>query len=189
MAEKVIINDVGPRDGLQNQPKILSVDERLQLIDSLIRANVEHIEAGAFVSLKAVPAMAGTNEVVRGLAGKKGEFSVLIPNLRGYELAVEAGAKSVVMVLYGSDGMAEKNVRMTRAQAEDATREIIKQARQDNVGVVAAIAVAFACPFDGLTDPEVVTVESYERLNPIDAKDAAQCRAAPRSAAQISTRC
>ena len=157
MAEKVIINDVGPRDGLQNQPKILSVDERLQLIDSLIRANVEHIEAGAFVSLKAVPAMAGTNEVVRGLAGKKGEFSVLIPNLRGYELAVEAGAKSVVMVLYGSDGMAEKNVCMTRAQAEDATREIIKQARQDNVGVVAAIAVAFACPFDGLTDPEVVT--------------------------------
>lgn len=156
MSESVIINDVGPRDGLQNQPKILSVAERLQLIDSLSAAKVEHVEVGAFVSPKAVPAMAGTDEVVKGLSGKTGKFSVLIPNMRGYQLAVEAGATSVAMVLYGSEGMAEKNVRMTRAQAEDATEEIIRQAKIDNVEVIATIAVAFECPFDGPTDPGVV---------------------------------
>jgi len=165
MTEKVIINDVGPRDGLQNQPKILSVSERLQLIDSLIKANVEHIEVGAFVSPKAVPAMAGTDEVVRKLAGKNGEFSALIPNMRGYELAVEAGATSVAMVLYGSDGMAEKNVRMTAAQAEDATEEILKQAQKDKVDVIATISVAFVCPFDGPTNPEVVKTTTGKFLD------------------------
>ena len=108
MGEKVVINDVGPRDGLQNQPKILSIEERLRLIQSLVDANVKHIEVGSFVSPKAVPAMAGTDQVVQSLDKKAAEFSALIPNMRGYDLAVEAGATSVAMVLYGSDGMAEK---------------------------------------------------------------------------------
>lgn len=165
MAEKVIINDVGPRDGLQNQPKILSVDERLQLIDGLSKANVEHVEVGAFVSPKAVPAMAGTDEVVKNLAGRQGQFSALIPNMRGYELAVEAGAKTVAMVLYGTDGMAEKNVRMTRAQAEDATVEILKQAQVDGVEVIATIGVAFVCPFDGPADPGVINATTGKFLD------------------------
>jgi len=101
MGERVVINDVGPRDGLQNQAKILSVSERVQLIEALITADIEHIEVGAFVSPKAVPAMAGTDEVVKALLDKKGEFSVLIPNMRGYELALDAGATAVAMVLYG----------------------------------------------------------------------------------------
>lgn len=157
MSEQVIINDVGPRDGLQNQPKILSIEERLKLIDALLAANIEHVEVGAFVSPKAVPAMAGTDEVVKNLAGKAGDFSVLIPNLRGYEIAVEAGAKTVAMVLYGSEGMAQKNVRMSRLQADEAAEQIIERARQDNVNVIATIAVAFECPFDGPTDPAIVS--------------------------------
>ena len=156
MGEKVVINDVGPRDGLQNQPKILSIEERLRLIQSLVDANVKHIEVGSFVSPKAVPAMAGTDQVVQSLDKKAAEFSALIPNMRGYDLAVEAGATSVAMVLYGSDGMAEKNVRMTRLQADQATEAILKQAQQDNVEVIATIAVAFVCPFDGPTDPAIV---------------------------------
>ena len=156
MGEKVVINDVGLRDGLQNQPKILSIEERLRLIQSLVDANVKHIEVGSFVSPKAVPAMAGTDQVVQSLDKKAAEFSALIPNMRGYELAVEAGATSVAMVLYGSDGMAEKNVRMSRLQADQATEAILKQAQQDNVEVIATIAVAFVCPFDGPTDPSIV---------------------------------
>jgi len=156
MSDRVVINDVGPRDGLQNQPKILSVAERLQLIRALRDANVEHVEVGAFVSPKAVPAMAGTDEVVQSLAGESGNFSVLIPNRRGYDLAAAAGANTVAMVLYASDGMAQKNVAMTRAQADDATLEILQQARHDGVEVIATIAVAFECPFDGPTDPDIV---------------------------------
>ena len=154
---RVIVNDVGPRDGLQNQPKILSPAERVQLVKALLAAGMGHVEVGAFVSPKAVPAMAGTDEVLSGLANiSDAVLTVLIPNLRGYELATAAGAKSVCMVLYGSDGMAQANVRMSREQAETATAEILTRARADGVRVTSAIAVAFECPFNGPVDPSLV---------------------------------
>jgi hypothetical protein len=97
--DRVIINDVGPRDGLQNQAKILTPAERVQLVRALLAAGMDHVEVGAFVSPKAVPAMAGTDEVLAGLPNTSDEvLTVLIPNLRGYELAMAAGAKSVCMV-------------------------------------------------------------------------------------------
>lgn len=163
MTERVIINDVGPRDGLQNQPKILSVEERLQLIKGLVAAKVEHIELGAFVSPKAVPAMAGTDEVFRLSADLTGQFSALVPNVRGYELAMEAGCKTVAMVLYGSETMAQKNVRMSRDQALTDTENMLKRAADDGIEVIATIGVAWQCPFDGKTDPQVVR-ESATRM-------------------------
>lgn len=154
--QEIIINEVGPRDGLQSQPKILSVEQRLSLIDALIAADLSHIEVGAFVSPKAVPAMAGAAEIMANLGDRKGEFSVLIPNLRGYQMAVESGAKTVAMVLYGSDGFAQKNVRMSRLEAQQQTQQILEQASADNVEVIATISTAFECPFDGPTDPAIV---------------------------------
>ena len=155
--DRVIVNDVGPRDGLQNQPKILSPGERVQLVRALLAAGMDHVEVGAFVSPKAVPAMAGADRVLAGLADTADEIlTVLIPNVRGYELATAAGARSVCMVLYGSDGMAQANVQMSREQAETATAEILKLARADGVRVTATIAVAFECPFDGPVDSSLV---------------------------------
>ena len=157
MADRVIFTDVGPRDGLQNQPKILTVEERLRLVGALVEAGVRSIEVGSFVSPKAVPAMAGTDQVVAGLpAGDGVSYSALIPNMKGYELARDAGVRTVNMVLYASEGMAQKNVGMTMAQAEEATRKILDCARDDGVSVIAAVATAFCCPFDGPTDPGVV---------------------------------
>jgi len=157
MIEKVIVNDVGPRDGLQNQPKTLLPEQRLQLIQALIDAGVRHIEVGSFVSPKAVPAMAGAEQVVAGLpAASDSCFTVLIPNMKGYELAGAAGARSVTMVLYGSESMAQKNARMSKQQAQVVTTEILDRAKHDGIRVSAAIATAFACPFDGPTDPSEV---------------------------------
>lgn len=157
MAETVIVNDVGPRDGLQNQPRILDPQQRLQLIGAVRASGLEHIEVGSFVSPKAVPAMAGTDAVVAGLQGlDAGQYSALIPNLRGYELARDAGVKTVVMVLYGSDGMARKNVNMSRKEADDVTDIIVQRAREDGIAVIATIGVAFECPFDGPVDPGLV---------------------------------
>ncbi len=156
MTQKIIINEVGPRDGLQNQSKLLSIDERLQLIRALVEANVDHIEVGAFVSPKAVPAMAGTDEVLQSLRGESENFSVLIPNQRGYELARQAGAKTVAMVLYASEGMAVKNVGMTKLRAEQDAEAILQCAKADGINVVATVSVAFECPFDGPTDPMIV---------------------------------
>ena len=155
---RVIVNDVGPRDGLQNQGKILSPSERVQLIVALLHAGIRHVEVGAFVSPRAVPAMAGADEVLAGLVERDVEntvFTVLIPNYRGYEMAIEAGAKSVCMVLYGSDAMAQANVRMSREQAEAATADILNRAQADGVRVTATIAVAFECPFEGPVDAGV----------------------------------
>ena len=157
MAETVIVNDVGPRDGLQNQPRILDAQQRLQLIGAVRASGLEHIEVGSFVSPKAVPAMAGTDAVVAGLQGlDAGQYSALIPNLRGYELARDAGVKTVVMVLYGSDGMARKNVNMSREEADDVTDTIVQRAQEDGIAVIATIGVAFECPFDGPVDPGLV---------------------------------
>ena len=165
MTEQVVITDVGPRDGLQNQPKILSISERLQLIDALKSAGLGSIEVGSFVSPKAVPAMAGTNEVVAGLAVDDGvDYTALIPNMKGYELAVGAGVRCVTMVLYASDGMASKNVNMTLAQADDVTADILLRAKADGVKVIATIAVGFSCPFDGPTDPGIVRASAARFL-------------------------
>jgi len=157
MPERVIVNDVGPRDGLQNQARILTPEQRLELVQALIAAGVNHIEVGSFVSPKAVPAMAGADQVVAGLpATADGCFTVLIPNMKGYELASAAGARSVTMVLYGSEGMAQKNANMGKQQAEAVAADILRRARQDGIRVCTAIAVAFECPFDGPTDPAEV---------------------------------
>jgi len=144
MSERVIVNDVGPRDGLQNQRKILTPAERLQLVESLVAAGMKHIEVGS-------------EEIIAGLPAVPGAcFTVLIPNMKGYALARAAGARSVTMVLYGSDGMARKNVKMGKQKAEEVSAEILQCARKDGIRVSTAIAVAFECPFDGPTDPEEV---------------------------------
>ncbi|AQA19311.1 hydroxymethylglutaryl-CoA lyase [Halioglobus japonicus] len=157
MIDRIVFTDVGPRDGLQNQPKILTIDERLALIESIAAAGVKNIEVGSFVSPKAVPAMAGTDELVRRLPTDDGvHYSALIPNRKGYELARDAGVRTVNMVLYASEGMAQRNVKMSIAEAEEATGQILEMAKNDGVSVVAAIATAFCCPFDGPTDPGVV---------------------------------
>ena len=153
----VTVNDVGPRDGLQNQPKILSPAQRVELVRALLAAGMDHVEVGAFVSPKAVPAMAGADEVLAGLSDENNSvLTVLIPNFRGYELAAAAGARSVCMVLYGSDAMAQANARMSRVEAEEATAKILRRARADGVRVTSTIAVAFECPFDGPVDPGLV---------------------------------
>jgi hydroxymethylglutaryl-CoA lyase len=153
----VTIRDVGPRDGLQNQPRLLEPAARARLVRALLAAGLPEVEAGAFVSPKAVPAMAGTDEVLAGLADMDSAgLTVLVPNLRGYELARQAGARSVCMVLYGSERMAEANVRMNREEAANATQAILARARGDGVRVIATVAVAFECPWEGRTDPGYV---------------------------------
>ena len=158
MGSCVILNDVGPRDGLQNQPKILRPEERVSLVRALLQAGLSHVEVGAFVSAKAVPAMAGADEILAALGRNSSKvLTVLIPNFRGYELAVAAGARSVCMVLYGTDSMAQANVKMSRKQAQAVAVDVLEQAQKDGVRVTTTIAVAFDCPFEGLVDPGLIS--------------------------------
>ncbi len=166
MTGHVVINDVGPRDGLQNQQNILEPTERVLLIEALINAGVKHIEAGAFVSPKAVPAMADSGQVFAALSDNAGlTCTALVPNMKGYELAGAAGVRSVAMVLYASDGMSRKNVNMDMEQVERITCDILARAREDGIRVSAYISVAFGCPFDGEVQPGKVHTISDKFLD------------------------
>jgi hydroxymethylglutaryl-CoA lyase len=154
-AERIVVNEVGPRDGLQSQPRLLTVDQRLQLIDALVRAGLQHIEFGAFVSPSAVPAMAGT-EVLAARLPRGPTYTALIPNRRGYDRARDAGVRSMALVIAASDTMNEKNIRMRTDAALAVCAEVLAQARVDGIAVQAYVATAWECPFEGATDAGVV---------------------------------
>jgi hydroxymethylglutaryl-CoA lyase len=164
MAEAVELNDVGPRDGLQSQSRILAPAERVRLVRALLAAGVGHVEVGAFVSPRAVPAMTGTDQVLASLLpAPNTTLTVLVPNARGYELALAAGARSVCLVVYGSEGMAQANVRMSREAADMEAVGILGRALADGIRVTATMAVAFECPYDGPVDP-LLAVDTARRF-------------------------
>lgn len=161
--ETVLVNDVGPRDGLQNQDKVLTVQERVSLIKSLVDAGVQAVEVGAFVSPKSVPAMAGTDLVAAALPSGDVSYSALIPNRKGYELALASGIRTVNLVVAASNTMNEKNIRMSTDRAMAMSREVIEQGRVDGVVTQAYIATAWVCPFEGKVEEETV-VELAQQL-------------------------
>lgn len=157
MKNFVRVNEVGPRDGLQSQGKTLSVEQRRLMIEGLLKAGVRAVEAGSFVSPRAVPQMAGTGELFGCLPLREQvHYSALIPNLKGYELAREAGAQSVAVVLSATETMNQRNINMSLSQTVEVCAELMQQATRDGVDARAYVAVAFECPFEGLTPQDVV---------------------------------
>jgi hydroxymethylglutaryl-CoA lyase len=150
MSEHIIINEVGPRDGLQSQDRHLNVDERRRLVEALLAAGLAHIEVGSFVSPKAVPQMAGTGELLAQLPQVAGRhYSVLVPNMKGYELARAAGAETVAVVVSATETMNQKNIRMSLEQTLAVARDIIERGLAEGAQVQAYLSVAFECPFEG----------------------------------------
>ena len=157
--DRVIVNDVAPRDGLQNDPVALSPAERLALIGGLLDAGLPSVEVASFVSPKAVPKMAGAEEVVQGLDLDRAEFHALVPNRKGYERARASGIRSVGVVLSATETMNRENINMGLEQARSVCAEVLQQAVSDGLKARAYVAVAFECPFEG-----VVPDQTVERL-------------------------
>jgi hydroxymethylglutaryl-CoA lyase len=155
MAEKIFINDVGPRDGLQNQAKILTTEERLQLISALVSAKIPAVEIGSFVSPKAVPAMAATGDIIGSLPSAGTYFSALVANHKGYEQARAAGVRAVNLPIAASNTMNENNIRKNSNEAVAFTLEIIEQGKRDGIDIIPYIATAWECPFEGVVDEQV----------------------------------
>ncbi len=157
MSERIIVNEVGPRDGLQSQGKTLTVEQRLEMIQALLAAGIRSIEVGSFVSPKAVPQMAGTDALFARLPmPDQVAYSALIPNAKGYELARAAGARSVAVVLSATETMNQRNIRMSLDETTAVCLELMQQARRDGLEARAYVAVAFECPFEGVTPAERV---------------------------------
>lgn len=165
MSESIIINEVGLRDGLQNQARIVSTEDKLKLADALFSAGVRYLEAASFVHPKAVPQMADAAEITAGLPQRSHlNYMALVPNLKGYERARAAGYKKVAVVLASTDTFNLKNIKMTRHEAEQVCREVIAAAQADGIAVRAYISGALACPYEGHTQPSVVHALSERML-------------------------
>lgn len=153
----VFINEVGPRDGLQNQKTLLSPSDRLQLIEQLANAKLPGIEVASFVNPKAVPAMAGADEILQGLSGIKDcEISVLVPNHKGFELARDAGAEIITVVPSATETMNQKNINMSLDQTISSSCAILEEAKKSNLKTRAYVSVAWECPYEGKVAPKVV---------------------------------
>ncbi|CAA9242136.1 MAG: Pyruvate:Oxaloacetate transcarboxylase domain protein [uncultured Cytophagales bacterium] len=151
--QHVHLFETTPRDGLQNEKFILSTEQKLQLVRGLTECGFRKIEVGSFVNPKAVPQMAGTGELFGSLPAVPGvNYYGLIPNRKGYELALAAGCRHMGYVLAVTETMNQRNVRMPVAESFAQLEEIREQARRDGVRLRAYLAVVFHCPFEGPTD-------------------------------------
>jgi hydroxymethylglutaryl-CoA lyase/(R)-citramalyl-CoA lyase len=151
---KVTICDVGPRDGLQNQPITLEPGVRAQLVDLLAAAGVPRIEAVSFVSPKHVPQMAGAEEVVAAIERRDGVvYAGLAVNERGYDRLQASGPDEVHVAFAATEEFNRRNAGATVEESVAAAERIIQRATGDTIRSTATIGVAFGCPFEGAVDP------------------------------------
>ena len=154
--EEIIVNDVAPRDGLQNHPTAVSPADRARLVNGLVDDGVPAVEVASFVSPRAVPRMAGAAEVVARLDLDRADFSALVPNRKGYELACDAGIRSIALVLSATDTMNRENINMSLDEATGVCRDVLQQASSDGLEARCYLSVAFECPFEGtVPDAEI----------------------------------
>ena len=154
---KVIIVEVGPRDGLQNEAARLTPEQRAELIEELAEAGFTEIEAGSFVSPRRVPQMAGTEQVLQRLTPRpRVSYPVLAPNLRGYEAARAAGARAVAVFTAASESFNQHNIGCSIAESLERFAPVLKAAQADAVSVRGYISCALGCPYEGAVNPNRV---------------------------------
>ena len=160
LPKSITLVEVSPRDGLQNESVALTVNQRVELINRLASANVPAIEFGSFVSPKAVPRMAGADEVFSRIDKSHNVvYHALVPNQRGYENSKSAGVKHVRLVAAAAEPLHQANFRRPIDESLADHVNIVSQARQDGIEIEAVVAGALGDPFIGL-----VSVEDVMRL-------------------------
>jgi hydroxymethylglutaryl-CoA lyase len=149
----VKIVEVGARDGLQNESKVTS-GQKVKLIESLAKAGLKHIEAGAFVSPKWVPQMADSYDVIKQLrVSKDVQLSALTPNLKGAQRAIEAGVKEFAIFTAASESFAQKNINCSINESIERFRPVLELAKQHNIKVRGYISCVVGCPYEGYIEP------------------------------------
>jgi len=155
--EFVRVVEVGPRDGLQNEPGELPTAVKVELIERLADAGLPAVEATAFVSPKWVPQMADHTEVLERIRRKPGvSYPVLTPNLKGFEAARAAGATEVAIFGAASEAFSKKNINCSIAESLERFRPVVEAARQARVSVRGYVSCVLGCPYEGEIKPERV---------------------------------
>ena len=154
MPEFVEIFEMGPRDGLQNEKRLIPAADKIALVDLLSRAGFRRIEVTSFVSPKWVPQMADAAEVLAGITRRPGvRYAALTPNLKGYEGARSARADEVAIFASASEGFSRANLNCTIAESLDRFAPVAEAAKADGIPVRGYVSVVTDCPFDGPTPP------------------------------------
>ncbi|WP_407829213.1 hydroxymethylglutaryl-CoA lyase [Shewanella algae] len=153
---KVSLFEVGPRDGLQNETSV-STQAKITLIEALADAGVKRIEAASFVSPKWVPQMADSGEVLRGISRRAGVcYSALTPNLKGLELALDAGADEVAVFAAASEGFSQKNINCSIEESIARFEPLLSRAKEQGIRVRGYVSCVLGCPYDGEIAPAEV---------------------------------
>ncbi|HVJ63984.1 MAG TPA: hydroxymethylglutaryl-CoA lyase [Bdellovibrionota bacterium] len=156
------IFEVGPRDGLQNESTILSVDARVELITRLIESGLRDIEVGSFVRADRIPALAGSGEVIKKVLAKNlprakdCRFWAFIPNQKGFDDALDAGVSGVALFVAASDTFCQKNVNRPLAQQKADVFALLEAAHRQQVPSRVYLSTLVYCPYEGVIAPEKV---------------------------------
>ena len=154
MNAAVKIVEVGPRDGLQNEKRLVPTAVKVGLIERLVAAGVLHIEAASFVSPKWVPQMADSAEVMRGVPRAAGvHYLALTPNLQGLDAALAAGVHEVAVFGAASESFSRRNINCSVAESLERFRPVAQRARDAGLRVRGYVSCAVACPYEGAVTP------------------------------------
>jgi hydroxymethylglutaryl-CoA lyase len=161
---QIWITDVAARDGLQNEKQPVSAAAKIELVERLARAGVRNVEATSFVSPKWVPQMADAKDVMAGIARQSGViYSVLTPNMQGFEAALAARADEVVIFAAASEAFSQKNINCSIEESIARFAPVARAAKDAGVRVRAAVSCAWGCPYQGEVSTQSV-VSVVERL-------------------------
>ncbi len=151
---EVRIVEVGPRDGLQNESGSVPTEDKVRFVDLLSDSGLRHVEVTSFVSPRAVPQLADADEVMRSIRRREGvTYSALVPNPRGLERAIEAGADEVAVFTAASDSFTRHNIRMSVEESLEIFGQVIREAARHGVPVRGYVSTAFGCPYEGRVPP------------------------------------
>jgi isopropylmalate/homocitrate/citramalate synthase len=157
LPRRVRIVEVGPRDGLQNEPAMISTSDKVAFVDRLSEANFDTIEVSAFVSPKWVPQMADAGDVLSRIVRKPGtKDTALVPNLTGLDRAAAAKVDEIAIFAAASESFSQRNINQSIAASLDGYRAVCSAARERGLAVRAYVSTAFGCPFEGAVAPSRV---------------------------------
>ena len=166
LPERVTLIEVGPRDGLQNEPHFVPSEQKIELINQLSETGLKNIEVTSFVSAKAIPQLADNLQVFEAINKPKGiHFSALVPNSRGLEQALQAGLTHISVFTAASDTFNQRNINCSIEESIERCRLVIEEAKQHKLHIRAYISCVLGCPYEGNISPKQVVSVTKQLLD------------------------
>jgi len=166
MPSRVKLVEVGPRDGLQNEPQPVSAATKIELVERLASAGLPVVEAGSFVSPRWVPQMADSAEIFRAIQRRKGTaYPALVPNLKGLEAALAVNVKEIAVFVSASEGFSQKNIACSRAESLERLEPVLEEALKRGLKVRGYVSCIAGCPYDGEVDEAEVLAMSQSLVD------------------------